>query len=87
MPDAVLEIMVNKGMFEYFRIITALPRKRKRTLALQHRLPFRTKRDNYCALKYTCTMGGTRTGRTETVIATNQEKNKYIFNLSLRKQQ
>lgn len=30
MPDAVLEIMVNKGMFEYFRIITALPRKRKR---------------------------------------------------------
>lgn len=31
-------------------------------------------------------MGGTRTGRTETVKATNQKKNKYIFNLSLRKQ-
>lgn len=30
MPDAVLEIMVNKGMFECFRTITALPRKRKR---------------------------------------------------------
>lgn len=30
MPDAFLEIMVNKGMFEYFLIITALPRKRKR---------------------------------------------------------
>lgn len=25
MPDAVLEIMVNKGMFEYFHIITVRP--------------------------------------------------------------
>lgn len=31
-------------------------------------------------------MGGLGTGRIETVKATNQEKNKYIFNLSLRKQ-